>query len=180
MKTNLFLVGVILSIFFSFNVSNCVKRAVEPKTSSCKAKRQKTEVQENCQLQEDDDEDGQEADAIQKYINSSPTPIRIGLNRAATLVKLENIEEAMAIYEKLIDEYQEPMACFLLATILEAQGSSKNPEPFVKAYKYYKIALENGFVNALPKLLELGEKFAEFMEKAKNPPMSEEVKRMYL
>ena len=48
-----------------------------------------------------------------------------------------------------------------------------------KSFDFYKLALDNGFIPAIPKLLEIGEALNEMIKESHSKPMSVEVQQMY-
>jgi tetratricopeptide (TPR) repeat protein len=184
MKISLFSLGIICCIFFisTQDIYSMKRKHTEEKTQSSRGtKFRKTDDQQAVLTQDENsenlDEAEQDASAYIKKIKS--LKLKALFFEAENLFNTDEFEKALLIYEKIVGMSNDPLALFRLGEIYQKMAE-KNPKFLTKSYDYYKLALNNGFMAALEKLIEIGEALNELVKATQSKPMSDEVQRMYI
>lgn len=185
MKISLLSLGIFCSMFFITQDVDAMKRQQQQKTQSPKATKHQT-----MNSKKGDHFKGNEIDELDNSIdlsqimgeylkNIKPLKIRMMFIQAENHFKLNELDKAFPIYEKIVSETNDPIALFRLGEIYEKKAE-ENHNFLTKSYDFFKLSLENGFTMAIPKLLEIGECLNQLAKEAQSNPMSMEVQQMYL
>lgn len=112
------------------------------------------------------------------YIRSLGFDVQVLLRRAERLMMTGSEDEAVKVYEMAFDRYEEPLACEKLGDYYLSK-IKENPALLIRAHQCYMMALNYGWGRAAVKLLKVGAIMAKILQDKIEPPMTEEMRRMF-
>ncbi len=119
-----------------------------------------------------------EFDSEDAYIKSLDLEIQEKINRADRLLAIGRKDEAIKIFENVADCNKIPLVFERLGDIY-LEMVDEDPYNAVIAQEYFKMALENGFMQVIEKLLNVGDVLGALAKGNRQPPMSAAAMSMY-
>jgi len=151
------------------------------KTQSSRSRKMQERSEQQAEPTEDADseESMEESLNVNDYIKSRPRQIRMLFFKAEMYFNTNEEKAALPIYEKIVSICNDPLALFRIGEIYEKMAAEE-PILLTKSFEYFKLALNNGFIMALQKLVEIGEALNQMVKESQSKPMSVEVQQMYM
>lgn len=183
MKISMFLLGVMCTMFFisTQDLYSMKRNHAGQKLQSSRSRKKQERSDQEVMLTEDGDaeEEMDESQSANDYIKSRPRQIRLLFFKAEMYFSTNEEKSALPIYEKIVSECNDPLALYRIGEIYEKMAEDE-PILLTKSFEYFKLALNNGFVMALQKLVEIGEALNQMVKESQSKPMSVEVQHMYM